>query len=116
MSGTSDGFSIDEHGGPGQRGYELRIESPELERTWWLVNPPPVSGAEKRLAIEQPPGVRARGAARPWDSGPVTVSHAKKRKVRLVFRGERIKGSYLLLMPAWGINTERKLWLLFKVG
>lgn len=107
--------------------YDLGLEMEGKLKSWILPKDPPV-GDEKRLAIEDkdqglefiisPESIISDGygvgKAEVWDSGIYEVE--KKSQSRIVFgiRCDKISGRFILLLPAWGMLSKKRLWVLFR--
>jgi len=100
-----------------ERGFELRLEVDGRTRAWALRKAPSMDPADKRLAIELPPGAPdadLSAAAEPWDQGlyeqggRVPWPEALERgHAVFVLHGERLHGGFALQRTGRG-------WLLVK--
>ena len=61
-------------------------------------------------------GECGRGVEERWDRGTCTIEMSNKIKLVLNVEGERMRGKYLFIIPAWGRWTARKLWVIEKIG
>ncbi len=106
--------------------YDLRLEMEGRLKSWILPTNFPV-GDEKRLAIEDkdqelefisPESIISDGygvgKVEVWDSGIYEVE--KKSQSRIVFSAQckKISGRFILLLPAWGMLSKKRLWVLFR--
>ena len=122
MSGTRSEFRILHHKGE-RDGYELEFVRGPVRRTWRLPSCPSLAEDDKRLAIEDGKywsidlsnGGQSLDEQTVWDSGGLSISRQSKRKIKFSLEGQRLSGSFFLLMPSWGLNTQNKIWLFFKV-
>ncbi|HML95072.1 MAG TPA: hypothetical protein PKC29_06550 [Thermodesulfobacteriota bacterium] len=112
--------------------WDLFVTSGDGRAMHWIVpSGIPVEEKDKRLAVggsapedipEGVPGECAygdgygRGEAEPWDRGACTIEMSNKIKMVLSVGGERMRGKYLFIIPAWGRWTEKRLWVIEKIG
>jgi|GEM_PF-3313838 len=99
--------------------FALGTEEPSA-RSWTLVNPPPEESGVRRLAIEEdrggcasPPSAAAEEGL--WDRGRAEILSRAAYRIELRLEGKRLKGRYMTFVPTWGRNTEKRLWVLFKI-
>ena len=50
-----------------------------------------------------------------WDEGQFQIETKNKIKILLRAEGTKFRGLYMLLNPAWGRWTKRKIWILEKL-
>lgn len=90
---------------------------------WVVPSGIPEDEKDKRLAVgggtsgESAYGDECgHGEAEPWDRGTCTIEMSNKIKLVLNVEGERIRGKYLFIIPAWGRWTAKKLWVIEKIA
>lgn len=94
---------------------------------WVVPSGIPEEEKDKRLAVggDAPEGESevsaygdecGRGGGEHWDRGTCTIEMSNKIKMVLNVEGERMRGKYLFIIPAWGRWTARKLWVIEKIG
>jgi DNA ligase D-like protein (predicted 3'-phosphoesterase) len=106
--------------------YDLRLEMEGVLRSWILPKNSPVVD-EKRLAIEDKdqelglvsPGNiisdgYGEGEAEVWDGGVYEVERKSKSKIVFSVWCEKFSGRFILLLPAWGMWSKKRLWVLFR--
>ncbi len=90
----------------------------------------PEEESEKRLAVEQAPpeGLPeeklGEGTCRDYGEGNMellelgtyTAELSMKSKMVLRIEQGRMRGRYLMIVPAWGRWTEKKLWVIEKIA
>lgn len=98
-----------------------------------LVVPSGIPGgeSEKRLAVEQaapegfPEGLPGDGRYRDsygegyvelLEWGTYTAELSMKSKMVLNIEGGSMRGKYLMIVPAWGRWTEKRIWVIEKIG
>ena len=119
MNGTSPEFELARNG----EGYALTLSLPGRGRArWYLPNPPPARRGERGLAVGQfpygedpfadapPPG------GEPIDRGPARLGHCSGGKIEVELYGRSVRGRYLLLVPSWGRETARALWVVINLS
>ncbi len=107
--------------------WDLFVTGDGRAMHWVAPSGIPEGEKDKRLAVggdapEGAPGENAygdecgRGGGEPWDRGTCTIEMSNKIKMVLNVEGERMRGKYLFIIPAWGRWTEKKLWVIEKIG
>lgn len=111
--------------------WDLFITGGGRAMHWIVPSGIPLEEKDKRLAVEggaaegitgEAPGEGVyadgygKGAAAPWDRGTCTIERSNKIKMVLNVGGERMRGKYLLIIPAWGRWTGKTLWVIEKIG
>ena len=108
--------------------YDLRLEMNKTLKSWAIPKLPPKSKGTKRLAIKVedhpldyakfegtiPKGHYGAGTVKIWDNGTYELKHKDKKKIVLIFHGNKLKGEYVLVKTSYGAKPE-KSWLFFKV-
>ncbi len=119
MNGTSPEFELARKG----NGYVLTLILPGRGRArWYMPNPPPARRGERGLAVgELPYGEDPFAAAPPTDGepidrGPARPGHCSGGKIEVELCGRRVRGRYLLLVPSWGRETARALWVVINLS
>ncbi len=102
--------------------WDLRLEREGVLKSWAVPKEPPVAPGVKRLAVEVedhdlehidfegeiPEGEYGAGAVSVWDRGTYDLLSEHDRRMKVAFRGKRLRGEYVL------VPLEGKNWLLFK--
>lgn len=116
--------------------YDLRLEMGGVLKSWAVPKGPSLNPDDKRLAVETedhpvkyltfegdiPKGNYGAGHMDIWDSGTYAVKPSKKAKtaeeqyekgdLKLIFKGDKIKGDFALVKTNYG--KEKNNWLLIK--
>ncbi len=106
--------------------YEKKTEKPHFfliigKRAWIVPFPVPFEAGKRRLAIEAVPD--AGGEPQPAsgldfvESGRVVINNEREGKFGFTVvsnTGSVITGNFVFILPSWGRNTKRRLWLLVK--
>ncbi len=91
-------------------------------KSWAVPKEPPVVPGVKRLAVEVedhereyidfegevPEGEYGAGIVSIWDSGTYDLLSERDRRLKISFRGKRLRGEYVL------VPLEGKNWLFFR--
>ena len=111
--------------------WDLFVTGDGRAMHWIVPSGIPEGEKDKRLAVEESapediPEVTedgsafrdgyGRGEAGLWDRGTCTIEMSNKIKMVLNVEGDRMRGKYLFIIPAWGRWTEKKLWVIEKIG
>ena len=102
--------------------WDLRLEREGVLKSWAVPKEPPVAPGVKRLAVEVedhereyidfegevPEGEYGAGTVSIWDSGTYDLLSEHDRRLKIAFRGKRLRGEYVLV-PLEGTN-----WLFFR--
>lgn len=107
--------------------WDLFVTGEGRAMHWVVPSGIPEDEKDKRLAVggdaqEEASGDSAygedcgRGEEERWDRGTCTIEMSNKIKMVLNVEGERMRGKYLFIIPAWGRWTARKLWVIEKIG
>ncbi len=107
--------------------WDLFVAGDGRAMHWVVPSGIPYLLKDKRLAVggdaqEEAPGESVygdecgRGGGEHWDRGTCTIEMSNKIKMVLNVEGERMRGKYLFIIPAWGRWTARKLWVIEKIG
>ena len=119
--------------------YDLRLELDGVLKSWAVPKGPPLTHSVKRLAIQVedhplaygsfegtiPAGNYGAGTVEIWDQGTYIVEEKSKKDqerllremlakghVAVIFKGKKLKGSYVLVRMA--SNPEGNQWLMLK--
>ncbi|HLP42100.1 MAG TPA: DNA polymerase ligase N-terminal domain-containing protein, partial [Fibrobacteria bacterium] len=132
VRGTSTRFVLHEHHAS-RLHFDLRLEMGGVLKSFAVPKGPSLDPKEKRLAVntEDHPiqylefqgsiadGQYGAGEMRIWDTGVYALAEGgdplpayDRGRLRLVFRGEKLRGSFMLLRTARGDGRQ---WLLFKL-
>ncbi len=128
MNGTSLEFFVLKVERANPRYLFLLISDGGIVGSWTLVNAPPEEAGIKRLAIEgreeEPNDMglfedsipeRFSKDAQIWDRGRAEMVSERGAKIEFLLHGKRLWGRHIMVVPSWGRNTERRLWILFKI-
>lgn len=107
--------------------WDLFVTGQGRAMHWIVPSGIPEGEKDKRLAVEESAPEAApdngdygdgygKGETEPWDRGTCTIEMSNKIKMVLNVEGERLRGKYLFIIPAWGRWTEKKLWVIEKIG
>jgi len=102
--------------------WDLRLEREGVLKSWAVPKEPPVDPGVKRLAVEVedhelahidfegeiPAGEYGAGTVSIWDGGTYELLSEHDRRLKLAFRGRRLRGEYVL------VPLEGKNWLFFR--
>ncbi|MGB7970463.1 MAG: DNA polymerase ligase N-terminal domain-containing protein [Candidatus Deferrimicrobiaceae bacterium] len=102
--------------------WDLRLEREGVLKSWAVPKEPPVDPGVKRLAVEVedhelahidfegeiPEGEYGAGTVSIWDGGTYELLSEHDRRLKLAFRGRRLRGEYVL------VPLEGKNWLFFR--
>jgi DNA ligase D-like protein (predicted 3'-phosphoesterase) len=102
--------------------WDLRLEREGVLKSWAVPKEPSVDPGVKRLAVEVedhdlehidfegeiPEGEYGAGAVSIWDDGTYDLLSEHDRRLKLAFRGRRLRGEYVL------VPLEGKNWLFFR--
>ncbi len=102
--------------------WDLRLEREGVLKSWAVPKEPPVAPGVKRLAVEVedhdldhidfegeiPEGEYGAGTVSIWDDGTYDILSEHDRRLKLAFRGRRLRGEYVL------VPLEGKNWLFFR--
>ena len=102
--------------------WDLRLEREGVLKSWAVPKEPPVAPGVKRLAVEVedhereyidfegevPEGEYGAGTVSIWDSGTYDLLSEHDRRLKIAFRGKRLRGEYVL------VPLEGKNWLFFR--
>jgi len=105
--------------------YDFRLERDGVLVSWAIPKGPSMNPAEKRLAIQVedhdleyadyegiiPDGEYGSGAVVTWDTGTYEPVEWKEREIQFVLEGERLRGTFVLVLLKRGKGNE---WLLIK--
>ena len=97
-------------------------------KSWAIPKLPPRSKGTKRLAIKVedhpldyakfqgtiPKGHYGAGTVKIWDKGTYELKHKDSKKIVVDFKGDKLKGEYVLVKTSYGSKPE-KSWLFMKV-
>jgi hypothetical protein len=109
----------------GRTHFDLRIIQDDLLRSWSLLREIPCRQGQKRLAIERESFTVAsiksrdfeeeafgRGRVDTWDEGEVEIKIPSPKRLILLFKGNKITGTYELHRMLWYPGNR---WLLKKL-
>ena len=94
----------------------LEFNLKDGKKFWLFPSSAPSGNGSKKLAFELPeladyPGRKLE------DEGELNIERSGKRKIKFSLRGgKRLNGNFILLVPSWGLRTEKKTWLLIPVS
>jgi len=102
--------------------WDLRLEREGVLKSWAVPKEPPVDPGVKRLSVEVedhdlvhidfegeiPEGEYGAGTVSIWDDGTYDLLSEHDRRLKLAFRGRRLRGEYVL------VPLEGKNWLFFR--
>lgn len=101
--------------------WDLRLEMDGVLKSWAVPKEPPTEKGVKRLAVEVEDhdldyadfeGIieegYGAGEVKIWDSGEYEIESRKTHKIVIVLKGQKLKGRYVLLLPAWGKKGKEK--------
>jgi bifunctional non-homologous end joining protein LigD len=105
--------------------YDLRLERDGILKSWAVPKGPPLEPGEKRLAVQTedhpveyggfkgtiPKGEYGGGTVNIWDKGSYEPIVWSEDKIEALFKGEKLKGRYVLVRFKRAGDKE---WLLFK--
>jgi DNA ligase D-like protein (predicted 3'-phosphoesterase) len=108
--------------------WDLRLEMNKTLKSWAIPKLPPRAKGIKRLAIKVedhpldyakfqgtiPKGHYGAGTVKIWDKGTYELKHKDSKKVVIDFKGNKLKGEYVLVKTSYGAKPE-KSWLFFKI-
>ena len=120
--GTLPGFVVQEHDATTHH-YDFRLEMDGVLKSWAVPKGISTKPGERRLAIqvedhalayvdfegEIEEGVYGAGTVKIWDRGPYELVDRKDEKLVFNLKGEKLKGSYVL------VHTKEKLWIIMKM-
>ncbi len=103
--------------------WDFRIEMDNVLKSWAVPKGIPMEPGLKRLAVqvEDHPltyidfegkieeGKYGAGIVKIWDKGTYALMERKGRKLKILLKGNKLKGTYTLL------HWKNKNWLIFKV-
>lgn len=110
--------------------YDLFIRRDGGVVHWIVPSNMPEEESDKRLAIEQalqqefpeatPGGMYGdsygEGKVELWHQGTYSAELSMKSKMVLSIEEGRMRGKYLMIVPAWGRWTEKRIWVIEKIG
>jgi DNA ligase D-like protein (predicted 3'-phosphoesterase) len=119
---NSGRFVVQEHEAKTHH-YDFRLEMDGVLKSWAVPKGISSRAGERRLAIqvddhdlayadfegELEEGVYGAGTVKIWDRGAYELVNRKAEKIVFDLKGERLKGSYVL------VHTKEKLWLIMKM-
>ncbi len=102
--------------------WDLRLEREGVLKSWAVPKEPPLAPGVRRLAVEVedhgteyidfegeiPEGEYGAGTVSIWDRGTYDLLSEHDRRIKIAFRGERLRGEYVL------VSLEGKNWLFFR--
>lgn len=105
--------------------WDLRLEMNGILKSWAVPKGPPLEVGVKRLAVQVedhpldyanfegtiPEGEYGAGTVAIWDYGTYEPTKVSEEKIMVVFNGEKLKGSYVMIKTRFAKNS----WLLFKM-
>lgn len=105
---------------------DLRLEHEGVLKSWAVPKEPPLEAGIKRLAVAVedhpldyakfegtiPEGQYGAGKVIIWDSGTYMPDKFSDREIIIDFRGEKLKGKYVLIKTKFGGSDKN--WLFFK--
>jgi len=105
--------------------FDLRLEHSGVLASWAVPKSPPLKHGEKRLAVQTPDhpleyagfegtipeGEYGAGTVTIWDKGSYEPLVWSDDKIEVTFKGEKLKGKYVLMRFK---RAGEKEWLLFK--
>ncbi|MEM2105787.1 MAG: DNA polymerase ligase N-terminal domain-containing protein [Candidatus Bathyarchaeia archaeon] len=103
--------------------YDLRLEMDGVLKSWAIPKEPPTITGVRRLAVQVedhplgyekfegviPEGEYGAGTVEIWDKGTYRLLDRKPNKLLIEIYGEKLRGTYVLLM-----FRDEKNWLFFK--
>ena len=97
---------------------KLNLEISGSKKNWLIPKSTPIKKNEKRLAVELSGEERKKEPKRPAlvDKSRINIKYLSKRKI--IFKLIRTKlevDEFVLLVPSWGLRTEKKIWILIPV-
>ena len=106
--------------------WDLRLEREGVLKSWAVPKEPPVEEGIKRLAVQVedhpldyakfegtiPEGEYGAGEVKIWDRGTYTAEKFEEKEIIIDFRGEKMKGRYILIRTKLGGSDKN--WLFFK--
>ncbi|NLC11495.1 MAG: 3'-phosphoesterase [Firmicutes bacterium] len=104
--------------------WDLRLEKDGVLKSWALPKGPPLRLKEKRLAVQVedhpldyiffagviPQGNYGAGTVKIWDKGLYQILEEDDKKWKLLMKGERLEGAYVLIKT--GKNDNH--WLMLR--
>ena len=98
-----------------QQSY-LEFDLKEGKKCWLLPSSASSGNGSKKLAFELPQLTDYPGRT-VVDEGELFIKRSGKRKIIFSLKGENLmNGDFILLVPSWGLRTEKKIWLLIPVS
>ncbi len=108
--------------------YDLRLEEGGVLKSWALPKEPPVTGAEKRLAVKVedhplgyenfegfiPEGEYGAGRVEIWDRGFYQPLHQDENIKEILILGQKLKGVYTLVRIKDRQKGQENLWIFFR--
>lgn len=108
--------------------YDLRLEQGGVLKSWAIPKEPPLKPGEKRLAVEVedhpleyasfhgsiPKGEYGGGSVAIWDHGTYEPIETNPRMREFVLHGQKLKGTFVLVLLRPREGEKRKNWLFFK--
>lgn len=104
--------------------WDFRLEMDGVLKSWALPKGPPKEKGERRLAVEVedhpleylnfqgiiPKGNYGAGEVLIWDRGLYSLLEKKPEKIKIVLKGERLEGAFILVKK----GKEDSQWLIIK--
>ena len=97
----------------------LKLDISGKIMNWLIPKPSPVKKSIKRLAVEMPDstaGTKGLKKTVLLDKCEININYQGKRKIVFAFARENADiNEIVLLIPSWGLRTEKKIWVLIPV-
>ncbi|MGI9533770.1 MAG: hypothetical protein ACR2NW_02365 [Thermodesulfobacteriota bacterium] len=97
----------------------LRLDISGKIMHWLIPKSTPIKKSVKRLAVEIPDGAgkkKEAGQSLLVNKSEIKIKYLGKRKIIFgLIRTKQEVNDFVLLVPSWGLRTERKLWVLIPV-
>lgn len=108
--------------------YDLRLEENGVLKSWALPKEPPLTVADKRLAVEVedhplgyenfegviPEGEYGAGRVEIWDRGVYQPLHRDKNIREILILGKKLRGVYTLVRIKDRKEAKENLWIFFR--
>jgi bifunctional non-homologous end joining protein LigD len=121
--GAEGSFVIQEHHAR-RLHWDFRLEMDGVLKSWALPKGPPREKGERRLAVEVedhpleymnfqgviPEGNYGAGEVIIWDRGLYALLEKKPEKIKVVLKGKRLEGAFILIRK----SKEENHWLIIK--
>lgn len=118
-------FVIQEHNSSHLH-WDFRLEIDKTLKSWAITKIPPKKRNIKRLAIQVPDHDLSyanfegeikegygKGTVKIWDKGDYKLIEKNDKKIKIELRGNKLKGTYVLIYTGYGIKKNG--WLFFRI-